>query len=183
MTIKDRLTPKGTLLHWRFLSSSSGCKAMNHFVPQKFSTCCHEANTFYLKCITLTHCNKRCLSRHSCSNPKAVLLNITLKCDQILWNTVEQVHFLGSHPEFTSLLPPSKNWTSPIRAQFPQLLLPSSRRGKEQQCQWNTLMWGTALHITDFALSPGELPAIDWLLHISMGCHSTKGSSANSAVM
>jgi len=36
--------------------------AMNHSVLQKFSTCCHEVNTFYHKCITLTHCNKHSLS-------------------------------------------------------------------------------------------------------------------------
>lgn len=36
--------------------------AMNHSVLQKFSTCCHEVNTFYHKCIILTHCNKQSLS-------------------------------------------------------------------------------------------------------------------------
>lgn len=157
---------------------------MNHSVSQKFSTCCHEANIFYLKCITLTHCNKHSLSMHSCSNPKAVLLDIMVKCDRISWNFFEIPLSKLIALEVNLSSPPYHHWTLPIRphplsspehAALYQLLWPPVAMGHSHVRLGEHSPGPATLNLlTDFVLSSSELLAMDWFYLVYGDCHTKR---------
>lgn len=84
---------------------------------------------------------------HSCSNPKAVLLDIMVKCDRISWNFFEI--------PLSKLIALEVNLSSPpyhhcLRTEhFPSDLIPSAPQSMvpfiscfDHQRPWDTAMWG-----------------------------------------